>query len=388
MGKTARQFNKLYSNYKKRFKKPIKSIALLMPCDFTDLFFIQEFKRLYPYLWEDLEKQYNYWYEKNDFLMQHGKKSRYNFQKPYNFILDCSVHTRNTLRKDLDRRILSAEERKKIETSIINASNKKMQKTQDKLRKNLYLIQEIEPLYAKSFIDEYFNTHDLHQRLEIIRELSKFKSDIIVDFFYKVNASTRNMSLKKEAMLYIQRLNLPFKLHPKKKGKTNYIDNEIVENNSGPDILSKRLYIDRLEMMKTFDAFISHNSQDMDDIVRFYKSLNKRGYVVYVDWANDKFDLKRQWCNASTAFIIKKRINQCRVFILYMSDCTLNSQWCPWELGYADALGKKICIYYRSDDINNVPHFYSCYPKLIDNNNSVYVQNDNSVISFDEWINQ
>ena len=33
----------------------------------------------------------------------------------------------------------------------------------------------------------YFNTNDLHERLEIIRELSKYKSDKIIKFFYKVN---------------------------------------------------------------------------------------------------------------------------------------------------------------------------------------------------------
>ena len=65
----------------------------------------------------------------------------------------------------------------------------------------------------------------------------------------------------------------------------------------------KRLYVDDLEKIKKFDAFISHNSQDEDKIVTFYKKLNKEGYVAYIDWVNDKFDLKRQWCNASTVLM-------------------------------------------------------------------------------------
>ena len=152
-----------------------------------------------------------------------------------------------------------------------------MKKQQDKLFRKLYYVQEIEPKYVKAFIDYYFSTHDLHERLEIIRELSKYKSDRIIKFFYKVNACTRNFSLKEESMRYIQGLGLPFVLRRKKKGKTTYIDDEIVVNESSPEILRKRLYVDRLERLKVFDVFISHNSKDESDIVSFFKFLNEKG---------------------------------------------------------------------------------------------------------------
>ena len=95
-------------------------------------------------------------------------------------------------------------------------------------------------------------------------------------------------------MKYIQALDLPFILRRKKKGKKNYIDNEIVMNNSSPEILMQRLYNDELEKLKKFDVFISHNSKDESKVVDLYKKLNKKGLVAYVDWASDKFDLKRQ----------------------------------------------------------------------------------------------
>ena len=115
-------------------------------------------------------------------------------------------------------------------------------------------------------------------------------------------------------MRYIQGLDLPFYLRGKKQGKKSFIDNEIVCNESSPEILMKRLRIDRLERLKKFDMFISHNSLNEEDVAQFYKALNNRGMVAYVDWVNDKFDLKRQWCNATTAEIIKERIKQSRVF--------------------------------------------------------------------------
>ena len=54
MGGTARQFNKMYIDYKKKFKKPIQQIAVLMPENFTDEYFVETFKWLYPNIWDDL----------------------------------------------------------------------------------------------------------------------------------------------------------------------------------------------------------------------------------------------------------------------------------------------------------------------------------------------
>lgn len=387
MGGTARQFNKIYTDYQKQFKKPINTIASLMPLEFSDDDFVAAFRRLYPHMWNDLEKQYAYWCEKNDYLIKHGKKSRYNFRKPYNFILDCSYHVRNKLRKSQNRIVLDAEERARTEVEILSASLDKVKKQQDKLFRKLYYVQEIEPKYVKAFINHYFSTHDLHERLEIIRELSKYKSDRIIKFFYKVNACTRNFSLKEESMRYIQGLGLPFVLRRKKKGKTTYIDDEIVVNESSPEILRKRLYVDRLERLKVFDVFISHNSKDESEIVGFFKFLNEKGYVAYIDWVNDKFDLKREWCNALTAEIIKERIKQSRIFILYFSARTLESQWCPWELGYADALGKKICVYKSNESTAYIPEFYSAYPTLVLDTQAIIKVNGED-IPFDKWIQQ
>lgn len=385
MGGTARQFNKIYSDYKKKFKKPIQNVAKLMPRNFTDGYFVDTFSRLYPDLWEDLHKQYKYWHDKNNILIKYGKKSRYNFRKPYNFILDCSYHCRISMRKDEHREILSADERKDIENQILEQSKKKLNNKHQKEAKALYYVQEIEPRYAKKFMAKYFETHDLHQRLEIIRELSKYKSNAIIQFFYKINACTRNFSLKKESMNYIQGLGLPFVLRRKKKGKRNFIDNEKVVNESSPEILMQRLYVDELEKIKEFDIFISHNSKDEEKIVEVYKKLNMQGFVAYVDWVNDKFDLKRQWCNASTAQVIKERIRQSKVFILFLSEKTLESQWCPWELGYADALRKKICIYKEGLSSSQLPQFYSAYPYMY-LENSCYVLVDENKVEFSDWL--
>lgn len=385
MGGTARQFNKMYIDYKKKFKKPIQNVAKLMPSEFSDNYFVETFRRIYPDLWEDLNRQYEYWHSKNEVLIKYGKKSRYNFRKPYNFILDCSYHCRIKLRRDVERNILSKDEANELEREILSQSNKKLEKKKQKETKALYYVQEVEPIYAKYFIAAYFKTHDLHRRLEIIRELSKYKSENIIRFFYKVNACTRNFSLKEESMHYIQSIGLPFVLRRKKKGKKTYIDNEIVRNDSSPDILMQRLYVDELERLKEYDLFISHNSKDEEKVVNLYKKLNEQGFVAYVDWVNDKFDLKRQWCNASTAKVIKERIKQSKVFVVFLSERTLMSQWCPWELGYADALKKHICIYEEGNVNEPIPQFYSTYPRLYLDEECWIIEGEKK-ITFKTWI--
>ena len=384
MGKTARQFNEIYNDYKKKFKKPVNQVAAFMTPGFSDEDFVDAFKKMYPDLWDDLQKQYLYWHDKNNTLIKYGKKSRYNFRKPYNFILDCSFHIRKNLRRNNLTSTFSDEERRKLERDIQTKSEANLKKRYEKYQKALYYVQEIEPQYASEFIDRYFKIYDLHEKLEIIRELSKYKSKKIIDFFYMVNTCTRNFSLKEESMKYIQSIGLPFVLKRKKKGKKNYIDNEQVINMSSPEMLMKRLYVDDLEKIEKFDVFISHNSQDEEKIVRFYKKLNKEGYVVYIDWVNDKFDLKRQWCNASTAQVIKQRIKQSKVFVIFLSESTLNSQWCPWELGYADALGKKICVYKYDNKGELIPQFYEGYPQLYVND-KLWV-NDDKKMEFKEWV--
>ena len=153
--------------------------------------------------------------------------------------------------------------------------------------------------------------------------------------------------------------------------------------------MKKRLYIDDLEKIKKFDIFLSHNSQDEEKIITFYKKLNKNGQVVYIDWVNDKYDLKREWCNTSTVDIIKERIKQSDVFVLYFSSKTLNSQWCAWELGYADGIGKKICIYFSEKiDRTIIPKFYSIYPELhLSENITIEVDKQSSII-FNDWKNR
>lgn len=100
MGKTKRQFDSMYIKYKKGFKKPLDNVGKVIGTNFSDRDFINLFKEMYPHMWEDLNKQYDYWHKKNQYIINKGKKSRYNFRKPTNFILDCSKNVRKKQGKE------------------------------------------------------------------------------------------------------------------------------------------------------------------------------------------------------------------------------------------------------------------------------------------------
>ena len=57
MGKTKRKFNSMYNKYKQSFKGPLENVGKVIRLDFSDRDFINLFKEMYPYMWEDLNKK-------------------------------------------------------------------------------------------------------------------------------------------------------------------------------------------------------------------------------------------------------------------------------------------------------------------------------------------
>ena len=124
MGKTARQFQNMFINFSKKYKKPFDLVGQLMPMDFSDDLFLKYFKELYEYLWIDIEVEYVFWKKKKEKIIKIGKKSRYNFPKPENFVFQKSVHVRAKYRfNHRNRIILRSEEQKLLYDNIIPLKN-------------------------------------------------------------------------------------------------------------------------------------------------------------------------------------------------------------------------------------------------------------------------
>ena len=85
-----------------------------------------------------------------------------------------------------------------------------------------------------------------------------------------------------------------------------------------------------------YDVFVSHSSTDKDFIkkVLLFLKYAKGGVHGYVDWQDP--DLRHP-TNAETAKRLKERIRRARKLIYVVTNDSLKSVWCSWELGYADS---------------------------------------------------
>lgn len=91
-------------------------------------------------------------------------------------------------------------------------------------------------------------------------------------------------------------------------------------------------------------VFISHKHNDLDDLKGIIGFLEKNFNVIaYID----SRDLSMpKITSGETAEKIKDRIKKCKRFILLATNGAIESKWCNWELGFADAIkGEKAVLF-------------------------------------------
>ena len=137
-----------------------------------------------------------------------------------------------------------------------------------------------------------------------------------------------------------------------------------------PQELLQTLYNAEFEKMKEFDVFISHSSKNKDLIHSLMRELNEVGKVCYVDWIADREQLKREMTSQETAEVIINRIKQSKAFVYVLTKECIASKWSPWELGYAYAINKPICVY-QVEDIDDKPEYLDLYQVYTEQNDMV-----------------
>ncbi len=81
--------------------------------------------------------------------------------------------------------------------------------------------------------------------------------------------------------------------------------------------------------------FLSHKHSDLEDLKDIIGFLQNNYYVdVYIDSMDS--GMPKKTCG-ETAQRIKNIIKNSDRFILLATDAAIESKWCNWELGYADA---------------------------------------------------
>ena len=117
---------------------------------------------------------------------------------------------------------------------------------------------------------------------------------------------------------------------------------ETYEIPKNPAELEYRIENSKEQRIKEYDYFISHSSKDSSFVQKLIEAENQRGKNIFCDWINDADYLKRHLLCGATLKVIEKRMEQSTAMIFVVSENSLNSVWCKYELNYFTDLGKPI----------------------------------------------
>ena len=84
-------------------------------------------------------------------------------------------------------------------------------------------------------------------------------------------------------------------------------------------------------------AFLCHSHLDEQLVKGLIVEFSRRGVKLYVDWLDTSMP---DTPNKETAVKLQLRIKQADIFLFLATRNSMHSRWCPWEIGYADGIGK------------------------------------------------
>lgn len=112
---------------------------------------------------------------------------------------------------------------------------------------------------------------------------------------------------------------------------------------------------------KNQTAFLCHSHKDSDLAKGLQTLLKESGWDVYIDWQDNELPAAP---SKETANKIKSRITETDWFLFLATSNSTSSRWCPWEIGFADAV-KNLdnILIIPTSDING-KHFGNEYLQL------------------------
>lgn len=344
-GVTKRKYVGETMRYNKEIKRPLYLIAEILPEVYNGNTLLEYFKKYYPVEWNYLVQMQKSYYEKDKFLVSIGKRARYKPLQPENYFFSLPV-VKNILRDStkVSHRSLYNEEGYKTKLEEFERKRKSaIEKYSIRISKNTELLQKIDPIYIDVYITAFHKKGvTIEDKVEIVKDLSKFDSQKIDAFFYKLSDSERNNQVRDIAFNYLQHTGKYAKLRKRFKGKKKTYMTETTDFNVTPEDLYTKLHSKNIQIKKSFDIFISHSFSDQMKIITLFKALNKQGLVCYCDWTSDNDFLKRSLVSEYTKEVLKKRIEQSRCILYARSDNSAKSTWIKFELEYGVSIKKTI----------------------------------------------
>lgn len=335
----------------------IKTIKPLLPKEYTSAEIIELLKKFYPHEWHSVEIKYAYYQNKDCYIKKMFGKNRYNMKKPEVLLLS-TFQCKEILSNEYQHKHHDnyAEENCMVAYEALwKKRNPKIERVNKKIEKALAKTQQVTPSFLDQLIGLYErkNTSQKDRRY-ILLELTKYYSDKIVQFFFKLNDTELNKQLRSEAFYHLQDFNYQprarrqkyMQVHTKNKKRKKFLKEiypfETYKIPQNPNELEYRIENSKEQKIKEYDYFISHSSIDSYCVQKLIEAENQRGNNVFCDWINDVDYLKRHLICEATLKVIEKRMEQSNAMIFVVSNNSINSIWCRYELNYFTELVKPI----------------------------------------------
>lgn len=348
-GVTKHIFNHEICDILSMFNCEIKTIEPLLPKEYSNGDIIALLKEFYPHEWHSVEIKYVYYQTKDRYIERKFGKNRYNMKTPEALLMEAS-RCKKILSEEY-RRIHSdnySEEGRVLARENLWLKRKpKIEEINQKIEKALSKTQQVTPSFIDQLIGLYErkNTSQKDRRY-ILLELKKYYSDKIIQFFFKLNDTELNEQLRWEAFYHLQNFNYQprarrqkyMQVHTKNKKRKKFLKEvypfETYEIPQNPNELEYRIENSSEQKIKEYDYFISHSSKDSTYIQKLIRAENQDGKNIFCDWINDVDYLKRHLLCEATLKVLEKRMEQSNAMIFVVSENSLHSIWCKYELNY------------------------------------------------------
>ena len=351
------------------------SIITILPYDFSSEIIVELLHKYYPYEMFLINEKHRYYSDKEKSLTSKGKKLRYYFPPLNGLIKSLSIYNKLISNDYKIQHQQKFDEKKQFETIKAFSAERtpKIKKVVNKIEKAKQKTQQVEPEFLDSLMGLYDRKNTSQKdKVYIIRELEKYFCPKVIRFFSKKVDTEFNRQLREMAFFHLQSLGFQPVLRKQKyiripsenKKRRDYLKNIYMKERCNikeiPQELEYRIENSKDQKIKTYDFFISHSSADYSVVQMLVQHLNKINKNIYCDWINDNDYLKRHLVGAATLNVILKRLQQSKELIFVLSDNSLKSDWCKYELNEFYLQQKEI-YFIKKEDIEKGIFEYSRY---------------------------
>lgn len=357
---TKHMYCKDIDNIKKELSKILKTLVPVLPQNYNCDTIVQLLQEYYPLEWQLINEKYEYYSIKDKSLVRFEKKKRYSMSTPLSLLQSLDIYNRIFSKQYVDDHIASFSSETYLENvrKFTALRSPKIKSRIDKLEQAKKKAQAVEPAFLDALIGLYNRkTTSQKDRIYILLELEKYYCPKVIKFLCKNVDTEYNRQLRELSFYHLQSwghfsaplrrqkyMRIPSKNKKRRKYLKSIYANERFNIKAIPEELEYRIENSKEQLIKSFDFFISHSSNDYSLVQRLIQNLNEKNCNVYCDWINDTDYLKRKLVCEATLRVIEKRIEQSKSIMFVGSQYSYNSKWVKYELNYAYSLRKPIYI--------------------------------------------